>query len=237
MKRILLICTLLSTLILPGAAQPNPDTELLGRALEYFASNKYHEALNILQRLDKQYKLNDRFKAYIGLCYYYEWEYKPAVKYFDEVVDRLENLSPHERSVYYYAAAESYFQLEDYEKALKYFQKNLQLCYDNEKGDIYYRIGLCHMFKEHWQEAISAYKQADHYLSALHNPQDIKAKRAQIENMQKGCQQKLNAFYIHRCTVQNFPDKSPIYLDALRQMLNAYLHLQTSVEANPSPNE
>lgn len=236
MKRLLLIGLLLLQ-IAPIRAQQNSDTELLGRALEYFASNKYHEALNILQRLDKQYKLNDRFKAYIGLCYYYEWEYKPATKYFDEVADKLDNLSPHERSVYYYAAAESYFQLEEYDKSLNYFQKDLQLCYNNEKGDIYYRIGLCHMFKEQWQDAINAYKQADHYLSALRNPEEIKAKRAQIQNMQKGCQQKLNALYISNCKEQNFPDKSPLYVDALKQLLNAYLHLQTSAATNPLPSE
>lgn len=236
MKRLLLIGLLLLQ-IAPIRAQQNSDTELLGRALEYFASNKYHEALNILQRLDKQYKLNDRFKAYIGLCYYYEWEYKLATKYFDEVADKLDNLSPHERSVYYYAAAESYFQLEEYDKSLNYFQKDLQLCYNNEKGDIYYRIGLCHMFKERWQDAIIAYKQADHYLSALRNPEEIKAKRAQIQNMQKGCQQKLNALYISNCKEQNFPDKSPLYVDALKQLLSAYLHLQTSAAINPLPSE
>lgn len=236
MKRLLLIALLLLQ-IAPIRAQQNSDTELLGRALEYFASNKYHEALNILQRLDKQYKLNDRFKAYIGLCYYYEWEYKPATKYFDEVADKLDNLSPHERSVYYYAAAESYFQLEEYDKSLNYFQKDLQLCYNNEKGDIYYRIGLCHMFKERWQDAIIAYKQADHYLSALRNPEEIKAKRAQIQNMQKGCQQKLNALYISNCKEQNFPNKPPLYVDALKQLLNAYLHLQTSAATNPLPSE
>lgn len=232
-RHFLLICHLSLMLTMPMMAQNNPDTELLGRALEYFTSSKYHEALIILQRLDGQYKLNDRFKAYIGLCYYYEWEYKQAVSYFDEVADKLDVISPHERSVYYYAAAESYFQLEKHQKALNYFQKTLQLCYDNEKGDIYYRIGLCQMFEGHWQEAISAYQQADHYLLALRNPEDVKARRAQIQNMLKGCQQKINTQYINNCNKQNFPDKSTLYLDALKEMVSAYLHLQTSAEANP----
>ena len=51
------------------------DAELLGKALEYFASQKYHECLLILQGLDKQYRLNPRYKAYLGVCYYYDWDY------------------------------------------------------------------------------------------------------------------------------------------------------------------
>lgn len=59
--------------------QQAKDAEQLGKALEYFASQKYHECLLILQGLDKQYRLNPRYKAYLGVCYYYEWDYENAV--------------------------------------------------------------------------------------------------------------------------------------------------------------
>ena len=72
------------------------------RALEYFTSAKYHEALLIFQRLDKEYKLNERFKAYIGLCYYHDWDYETAAKYLEDAMPKLEVFAPHERSVYYY---------------------------------------------------------------------------------------------------------------------------------------
>ena len=87
------------------------DTEALGRALEYFQSQKYHEALLIFQRLDQSYKLNARYKAYIGLCYYYDWDYKKATEYFDTFLPKLDMLAPEERALYYYADGESHFQL------------------------------------------------------------------------------------------------------------------------------
>ena len=87
------------------------DTEALGRALEYFQSQKYHEALLIFQRLDQSYKLNARYKAYIGLCYYYDWDYKKATEYFDTFLPKLSMLAPEERALYYYADGESHFRL------------------------------------------------------------------------------------------------------------------------------
>ena len=91
------------------AQNSDPDPVQLDKAVAYFNSGKYHEALLIFQDLDNRYKLNDRFKAYIGLCYYHEWDYKNAVKYLTSVIPRLGMLAPHERSVYYFSAAESYF--------------------------------------------------------------------------------------------------------------------------------
>ena len=52
-------------------AQRNDEaTERLGKALEYFTSQKYHECLMIMQDLEKQYLLNPRYKAYLGVCYF-----------------------------------------------------------------------------------------------------------------------------------------------------------------------
>ena len=50
-----LIITLLLCLTtsIPAFAQKSKDAEELGKALEYFTSAKYHEALLIFQRLDK----------------------------------------------------------------------------------------------------------------------------------------------------------------------------------------
>lgn len=197
--RALLSFLLLLLTEVPLCAQSNPDAEQLGKALEYFTAGKYHESLLIFQRLDRQYALNDRFKAYIGLCHYYEWDYKQAASCLDEVADRLDNFSPHERSVYYYAAAESHFQLADYEKALPYYLKDAQLCYDNEKGDVYYRIGLCHAFAKRWQEAVDAYTLAERYLSLYRPADDTKARRAQIRHMLQGCRRELLEGLLRQC--------------------------------------
>lgn len=68
-KGLIALAMLLSTALPIRAQQQDPDPVLLDKAIEYFTSAKYHEALLIFQRLDKQYKLNERFRAYIGLCY------------------------------------------------------------------------------------------------------------------------------------------------------------------------
>lgn len=218
MKKILFLLLFVGTTF-SLHAQKSPDAELLGRALDYFASQKYGEALSILAPLDKRYKLNDRFRAYIGLCYYYEWDYKQAAKYFEATLPQLSMLSPHELSVYRYAAGESYFQMEAYDKALAHFEQDLTLCYENEKGDVLYRIGLCHMKMEHWQEAIDAYSQAERYLSTLRNPDDVRARRAQIENMRKGCITHVNLQFLKTCEQTSFLGNSPIFRQTLAMFL------------------
>ena len=122
------------------------DAEQLARALDYFASEKFHECLVLLQPLNRRYKLNPRYRAYLAVCLYYEWEYAEAIRLFDEVIPQLQGLAPHELSLYYWMDAESYFALQQYDRALPLYEKMLPLCRDNEKPDAYYRLGFCHLF-------------------------------------------------------------------------------------------
>lgn len=168
-------------------AQQSEGSERLGMALEYFQGGKYHESLLIFQCLDKKYKLNPRFRAYIGLCYYYEWNYKKSVEYFDKVLPLLGGLAPHELSVYYYATAESYFLMNNYEKALPYYERDLSVCYNRDKGDIYYRIGLIYMFNKEWHKAYDSYSNAEKYYTEYRDTKPLEARLAQIENMKNGC--------------------------------------------------
>lgn len=173
-----------------GVAQTTvSDVDKLGMAMEYFQSGKYHEALLLFLPLDKKHKLNLRFKAFIALCYYYEWDYEKAVKYFDNVLPALEGLAPHERSVYYYAAGESYFQLKKYDKAEVYFTKDLDVCYDKEKGDVYYRLGFCNMFLKNWKTAYHQFALSEDFYRRYRNTDDVQSRLAQIKNMKAGCQQ------------------------------------------------
>lgn len=122
------------------------DAEQLARALDYFASEKFHECLVLLQPLNRRYKLNPRYRAYLAVCLYYEWEYAEAIRLFDEVLPQLQGLAPHELSLYYWMDAESNFALQQYARALPLYGKMLPLCRDNEKPDAYYRMGFCHLF-------------------------------------------------------------------------------------------
>lgn len=134
------------------------DAEQLARALDYFASEKFHECLVLLQPLNRRYKLNPRYRAYLAVCLYYEWEYAEAIRLFDEVIPLLQGLAPHELSLYYWMDAESYFALQQYTRALPLYERMLPLCRDNEKPDAYYRMGFCHLFAAEASEASSSEK-------------------------------------------------------------------------------
>lgn len=134
------------------------DAEQLARALDYFASEKFHECLVLLQPLNRRYKLNPRYRAYLAVCLYYEWEYAEAIRLFDEVLPLLQGLAPHELSLYYWMDAESYFALQQYDRALPLYGKMLPFCRDNEKPDAYYRLGFCHLFAAESSGASSSEK-------------------------------------------------------------------------------
>ena len=170
-------------------AQVN-DSQKLGMALEYFQSGKYHETLIILEKLDLQYKLNPRFRAYLGVCYYYEWDYKNACKYLDELMPQLEVFAPHERSVYYFANAESHFFLGEYDKAIPLYESMLLVCYDNEKADALFRIAYCYLSKKDWQNGHEYLCYARDYYQTF--PNENKAARLeQIKTMIAGCEEKM----------------------------------------------
>ena len=123
MNRLLICLKCLAIVVFSGAmfdgyAQTS-DGESLGKAIAYFQSGKYHEARIILQRLDKQYHLNPRFQAYLGVSCYYEQEYQEAANNLDAAIPKLSSFSPQERSFYFFADAESHFYLGQYDQALR----------------------------------------------------------------------------------------------------------------------
>lgn len=185
LRRLLLILLcFVSVSVFPQGKEA--DTEALGRALEYFQSQKYHEALLIFQRLDQSYKLNARYKAYIGLCYYYDWDYKKATEYFDTFLPKLDMLAPEERALYYYADGESHFQLGHYDQAIVLFQSALALCHDRDKGDSWFRIGFCYYFLQQPALAQGCFLVAEYYYATFRNSPDLQARRQQMAHMMRG---------------------------------------------------
>ena len=159
------------------------DAEQLARALDYFASEKFHECLVLLQPLNRRYKLNPRYRAYLAVCLYYEWEYTEAIRLFDEVIPLLQGVAPHELSLYYWMDAESNFALQQYARALPLYEKMLPLCRDNEKPDAYYRMGFCHLFAEERKKAKECFELSlEGYLKYRNTPKE-KARIAQIRHM------------------------------------------------------
>ena len=77
--------------------------------------------------------------------------------------------------------------MQQYGKALPYYEKDLTVCYNQEKGDVCYRIGLCHMFAGEWQKAYDSYSAAETYYTEYRDTKPLEARLAQIENMKNGC--------------------------------------------------
>ena len=175
-----------------AALAQDDDKEQLGKAVDYFQGEKYHEALLIFQRLDKHYRLNPRYKAYIGLCYYKEWEYEYAREYLDSVLNTIGIFSPEEQSTYYFADAESHFNLKEYAPAVSAYEKMLTVCHDNEKADALYRLGLCYMEDSNWIVAEEYLESAEAYYGRYGTTEDKKPRMKQIKNMIAGCRKLIN---------------------------------------------
>ncbi|MGN0068394.1 MAG: tetratricopeptide repeat protein [Prevotella sp.] len=167
----------------------NADSEQLSKAIEYFQSGKYHEAMLILQPLDSRYKLNPRFRAYLGVCCYYEWDYENATRYLDESLGYLDVFAPHEQSIYYYCDAESHFQLEAFEKAIPLYERVVNVCYDNEKADVFFRLGFCYMSMRQWETAQEYFESAQAYYVQFGCPDDKLPRMEQLKKMIAGCAQ------------------------------------------------
>ena len=187
LKIIILFC-LFS--VLPAQAQSLSDSQKLGMALDYFQGRKYHEALLIFQKLGQNYQLNPRFVAYTGVCYYYEWDYQRAAECFDKAIPQLKSFAPSELSFYYFAAAESHFNLKQYDKALPLYEKMLTLCKDDEKADAYYKLGFIHTNRNEWLSALDNFHLALTYYRRFRP--DEQARIAQIRNMIVGCCDKID---------------------------------------------
>ena len=121
------------------------DKDKLNKAVDYFQSGKYHESIILFKQLEKRFNLNYRFRAYMGVCYYYDHEYRLCDSIISSVSYKLEVFAPHERSVYYYCAAVSSLETGKLKQAINYFEKTLLLCYDNEKGNILGHIAKCYL--------------------------------------------------------------------------------------------
>ena len=159
------------------------DIKKLERAIEYFQGRKYHEALLLLQDLNKKYALNPRFKAYLGVCYYYDWDYKNACKFLEEIINDLNILAPHEQAVYYYCLAESYFIQNKYNEAVPFYEKTINICYDNEKADILYKLAMCYMNKNCMDIAYDYFQSSLAYYKHFGIPNDKIQRIIQINNM------------------------------------------------------
>lgn len=174
--------------------QPS-DAELLGKAIDYFQSGKFHESLLIFDKLDRRYNLNPRFRAFMAVCYYYDWNDEKTCEYLDSLIPQLEPFAPHERSIYYYINAESHFNLKQYDKAIPYYEQALNVCYANEKPDALYRMGYCYLFNDDPTTAYEYFNSALDYYRRFRNRTEDQPRMAQIEKMLRGLEPDMKTLY------------------------------------------
>ena len=183
MKKVVLFIFLALSTLSSVNAQVR-ESEKLGKAIEYFGGQKYHEALILFEGLAKKYRLNPRFYAYMGVCYFKEQDYRHAAEMLDSIIPHLEPFPPHERGVCYYSCAESHFLLGDYPTALSYYEMSIPVANECEKGDIYYRMGCCGMMMQSHSIQIENFRQAKSWFEkADMSIPETRARRKQTEVM------------------------------------------------------
>ena len=183
MKKVVLFIFLALSTLSSVNAQVR-ESEKLGKAIEYFGGQKYHEALILFEGLAKKYRLNPRFYAYMGVCYFKEQDYRHAAEMLDSIIPHLEPFPPHERGVCYYSCAESHFLLGDYPTALSYYEMSIPVANECEKGDIYYRMGCCGMMMQSDSIQIENFRQAKTWFEkADMSIPETRARRKQTEVM------------------------------------------------------
>lgn len=184
-----------------SAPNKKEDAFLLARALEYYQGCKYHEASLAFEKLKASYKLNPRFMAFLGFCYFKEGKYEEAIDNLTEGIPELSAYSPHEQSVYIFSCAESHFQLRQYEDAIHYYTMAIPLVDGYEKGDILYHKAFSYYMLGKYSQAHSTFNDA---LALLKTelPDDThdesaelhKARIQQTENMIRGLSRIIKAY-------------------------------------------
>lgn len=183
----------LMSMAVPARAQRSDASEHLQKAIDYFQSEKYHEAALLFGSLNRKYSLNPRYMAYYALCLYKEKEYAMCVEIFDSVMPQLEPYSPQERSVYAFAAAESHFALRQYLEASSYYDCHLSLCHVDERADTLYRLGLCAMFQANYDVAYERFLSALAYYFKEKSSENLRARIRQTEHLAAGCRDRIAA--------------------------------------------
>ncbi len=176
------------------AQDKKQDSELLGKAVEYYQGQKFHECILMFEKLQKHYRLNPRHMAYLGYCYYKEQKYEDAVRYLSKAIPELQAYSPKEQAIFLYSCGESYFHLGNYKDSRTYYDKSLPFVEGNDKADVLYHTAFGYYLEENLKEAIPLFEEAIVLYKKTSQPADVihNARCRQAEIMKNGIKKTLS---------------------------------------------
>lgn len=183
--KMLLTVLLLANVTLSHAQEQTSVTDLLGKAIEYFSGQKYHEALLTFAQIEKTHRLTPRFQAYKGVCQFKMEEYENAIETLEPVAKLMTSFSPHEQAVYYYAWGESYFQLGRYFETVPCFQAAFGVSNESDRAEICYRLGFSQMMCAEYEDAIYWFREAERWYGSTEKDELTEAHREQGRRMLK----------------------------------------------------
>lgn len=189
----LILFTLSFNAVISLAQDRKRDSELLGKAVEYYQGEKFHECILTFEKLQKSYRLNPRHMAYLGYSYYKEKKYPEAVNYLTKAIPELEAYSPKEQAIFLYSCGESLFHLGNYKDSRDYYQKALPFVEGTDKADVLYHTAFGLYLEENGEEAVPLFEEAIELYSKNSQPEDLmhKARCKQAQIMRNGIRKSL----------------------------------------------
>ena len=186
-------------------ADKDNDKVLLGKAMEYFRSGKYHEALLLFADLDSRYTLSPRTKAFFGVSAYYDGDYDTAVTQLTPMLSTPDAYPPAEMSVYWFCCAESLFHLHQYQSAIDHYEQYICICRPEERTEAFVKMGQCYIEMGLWRQALETLESA----SACSKAFDKEPQRTKRDNtiaaLTDTCEQHMSSGTVFANTISMAP--------------------------------
>lgn len=164
--------------------------EMLGRAVDYLQSGKYHEALLLFKKVKARYDLSDRCVAFMGVCAYYDADYALAASLLLPVLPSLSPYAPQEQAVYMYCAAQSLLKTHVYDTAIDLFEQYTTICKPAERTEALVAEAECYMQTGSWEKAEECIESARMYCMRYEKDGASSEKMQKIDRLAATCKAK-----------------------------------------------
>lgn len=146
-------CVLLGVLLLTAGCGKGDSAYQEGMKLAQ--DGEYEKALSWFQQAVKDDNKSAEYQIGYGMTYNYMGKYKEAGKVFENAMDKLkESASKEEKKQFYYGSAVAYYGQGEYEQAVSYCDKALEIdLLGDMDADIYFSKAACLENQGEYEEA------------------------------------------------------------------------------------